>query len=150
MRLRFQHNINCVCWENITQTSWFDLLQCNPVVSHIFCDRRIQKVIRTWQQVLSPYLSKWWEENCPWILTITVSRLHGCKFSFSEYCPYLGKMTKGDYYWFCPRMNWIFMLSCGCARHSIHASKFLFFVWQHKWDHVWSPRRVFTTSRDES
>lgn len=84
----------------------------------LFCYRRIQKVIRTWQQVLSPYWSKWWEESCPWILTIIVSRLHGCKFSSSEYCLYLGKMTKGDYYWFCPLMNWMFMLSGVCALYT--------------------------------
>lgn len=82
--------------------------------------RRIQKVIRTWQQVLSPYWSKWWEENCQWILIIVASLLHGCKFSFLEYSLYLGKMTRGNF----NLMNWILTLITALKSCSILKSVF--------------------------
>lgn len=58
--------------------------------------RRTQRVIRTWRQVLLLYWSRWWEGNYLWILTTTVFLLPGCKSSFSEYCPFWGKMTRGN------------------------------------------------------
>lgn len=68
---------------------------------HVICGRRTQKVTRTWQPVLSPYWSKWLEESCPWISTITMFLLHGCRSSSWEYCLCLARMTQGNHPCYC-------------------------------------------------
>lgn len=85
------------------------------------CDRRIQKVTKTWPQVLSLYWSKWWEESYQLILTITVSPHRGCKFSSLEYSLYLGKMTRGNYSSY-QLKDWIVKLFCSSSHLFFHST----------------------------
>lgn len=85
------------------------------------CYRRIQKVTKTWPQVLSLYWSKWWEESYRLILTITVFQHRGCKFSSLEYSLCLGKMTRGNYSSYQLR-DWIVKLFCSSAHLFFHST----------------------------